>query len=200
MAKEKKSIFKKWWLWVIAVLIISLVISILYGVGKGVVLDEDKITYDELQDLIADKEKELKEITNELESNKDYYNEVQETAAEHEELLEAVVDYKVEITSLETEMEEKQSELDKLTGEIAKVIDEPIKVNSGTFYFGDDIEEGRYKVTNQDGQRGNIYFRGDEGFAETFGKGDYSVEEYTFNAYEGEEIQFDIPALLYPLE
>lgn len=188
-------------LWLIAsfsVLVVALIFSILYGVGKGVALAEDKVTYDELQELIADKEEELEDITDDLESNKDYYDELQETADDHEELLESVVNYKVEITSLETEIEEKKDELNKISGEIAKVIDEPINVNPGTFYFGDDIDEGRYKVTYQEGERGNIYFRGGERFAETFGNG--ATDEYTFNAYDGEEIQFDIPALLYPIE
>lgn len=194
------NILKKWWLWVIVVLATSLIISILYGVGKGIVLDEDKVTYDELQKMIEEKENELDDITKDFKDNKEHYDELQEISDEYDELLESVVNYKLEITSLESEIEEGQKELDKIHGEIAKVTDEPIKVNPGTFYFGDDIEEGRYKVTHQENQRGNIYFRGNESFAETFGKGEYSVEEYTFNAYDGEEIQFDIPALLYPVD
>ena len=56
---------------IIAVLVVALIISILYGVGKGAELEEDKVTYDELQSLIADKEIELRDITKELDDNKE---------------------------------------------------------------------------------------------------------------------------------
>ena len=182
------------------IMFVLVAILLLAGCGKKVDIDGEKISYEELQRSIEEKQKELDDISKDLNENKEYYDELQQIENEREELMQAALEYKGEIVSLETEIEEKQDELNKINGEIAKVIDEPIKVNPGTFYFGDDIEEGRYKVTNQDGQRGNIYFRGGEGFAETFGKGEYSIEEYTFNAYDGEEIQFDIPALLYPVE
>lgn len=185
---------------IIAVLVVALIISILYGVGKGAELEEDKVTYDELQSLIADKEIELRDITKELDDNKEYYDELQEIAAEHEELLETVVDYKAEITSLETDIEEKEKELEKINGEIAKVKDEPIKINPGVYYFGEDLDVGRYKLTNQEGYRGNAYFYGDDSFAETFGEGDLSIEEYTFYGDEGDKLKADIPIELYPVE
>lgn len=182
------------------ILVVALAFSVFYGIGKTTEIDGAKVTYKELSEKIKEKENELDDITRDLNKNKKHYDKLQEIDEEYEELLSAVTDYQVEVTTLESDIESKEKELKKLDGEIAKVIDEPMKVNPGTFYFGDDIEEGRYKVTNQEGQRGNIYFRGGESFAETFGKGEYAVEEYTFNAYEGEEIQFDIPALLYPVE
>lgn len=185
---------------IIAVLAMGLIISMLYASGKGIALEEDKITYDELQTEIANKEVELYNIKSDLEDNKEFYDALRELAEEHDELIDSIAEYKSDVESLETEIKEKENQLKKIEGKLVKVVDEPIKVNPGTFYFGDDIESGRYKVTHQEGQRGNIYFRGDESFAETFGKGDLSVEEYTFNAYDGEEIQFDIPALLYPVE
>lgn len=182
------------------VLAVALIIAILYAVGMSVTLEEDKVSYDELQERIESKKIELSDITKELEDNEEHYNKLIQMASDEKELEETISEYKSEVEVLEDEIGKKEQQLKKVDGELTKVLDEPIKVNPGTFYFGEDIEEGRYKVTAQSGQRGNIYFRGDERFAETFGKGSYSIDEYTFNAYHGEEIQFDIPALLYPVE
>lgn len=182
-------------------------------------IDGKKVTYDELdamieereqtasnlEDEIKEKEEKLKdyesqlsEILTEFRENKTKYERLEEIADKEDEVNESLKEKESELRSLEKSIEEKQGELDSLTGDLVKIKGEPIKVNPGTFYFGSDIEVGRYKVTYQEGQRGNIYFRGSERFAETFGSG--ATQEYTFNGYDGEEIQFDIPALLYPVE
>src|SRR5690606_29534992 len=163
-------------------------------------------TYDELQRMIEEKENELNDITNELNENKKFYDELQAIAKERNDLLETINDYKDEIMSLENEIEKKQKELDKLSGEIVKVKDDPIKINAGYNYFGiDNIEPGRYRMTAQEGQRGNVFVRDHERgmsyVAETFGDGtNGSVKEFTFYADEGDEIEATIPVYLYPVE
>lgn len=185
---------------IITVLSIALVISILYGIGLSASLDEEILTYNELVEEIEKKEKELKDITKDLNDNKEYYEELLNISEEYDELVDAVTDYKSEIIGLEDDIKEKEEKLRNLDGEIAKVKDEPIKVNPGVYHFGSDIETGRYKITAQDGYNGNIFFRGDNDFAETFGKGRYSIEEYTFYAEDGDQIELTIPVLLYPVE
>jgi len=169
-------------------------------------IDGMKVTYDELQRMIEEKENELNDITNELNENKNFYDELQAIAKERNDLLETINEYKDEIMSLENEIEKKQKELDKLSGEIVKVKDDPIKINPGYYYFGiDNIEPGRYRMTAQEGQRGNVFVRDHERgmsyVAETFGDGtNGSVKEFTFYADEGDEIEATIPVYLYPVE
>jgi|GEM_PF-5166236 len=166
--------------------------------SKSVDIEGEKVTYDELKEKIKEKEEELDEITIDLNKNKNHYEELQEIEEEHQELLDGSLYYREEITELDEEIEEKEIELNKINGDLVKVKDDPIKINPGTYYFGEDLEEGRYKVTYQDGEHGNIYFHGDEDFAQTFGNDE--TKEYTFNANEGEDIKTDIQALLYPIE
>jgi|SRR5690625_277634 len=168
--------------------------------GESIDIEGDKVTYEELQDKIKDAEKEFSDISQELIDKKDHYKELKKLDSKQDKLIDSVVDYEKEITSVEKELEEKQKELDEIEGKITKVKDEPIKINPGVYYFGEDIKEGRYKLTNQDGYNGNVFFRGDDNFGETFGQGEYSIEEYTFYADEGDEIEATIPILLYPVE
>lgn len=182
-----------------SVLIGAVIISILYGAGKGIELDEGKVTYDELQEVIKDKENELNDITNELKENEDYYNELQRIEDKKEEIKKDVVEYEKDEISLETEIENKEEKLNKIDKKIIKIKDEPTKINPGVYYFGDDIEPGRYKLTYQEGYDGNVFFRGDNNFGETFGKGKYSIEEYTFYADEDDELEATIPINLYPV-
>lgn len=190
----------KWVVIIISVLSIALVISILYGLGLSASLDEEILTYNELVEEIEKKENELNDITKDLNDNKEYYEELLNISEEYDELVDAVTDYKSELIGLKDDIKEKKKELKSLNREITKVKKEPIKVNPGVYHFGNDIEPGRYKVTAQHGYNGNIYFRGDNNFAETFGGGRYSIEEYTFYAEDGDQIEFTIPALLYPVE
>lgn len=181
-------------------LIILMAVFLLSACGKSVDIDGEKVNYEELQVKIEDKEKELNEVSQELDEGKEHYEELKKLDTQQDVLTESIVDYELELISVEKELEEKQEELDKVDEELIKVNDEPIKVNPGTFYFGDDIEEGRYKITYQDGYNGNVFFRGDNDFGETFGKGNHSIEEYTFYADDGDELEATIPILLYPVE
>ncbi|AUJ26561.1 hypothetical protein [Virgibacillus dokdonensis] len=186
-----------------AVLVVALIISILYGVGKGVVLGEDKVTYDELQKKIEDKERELESISTELKENEDYYNELQQIEEEREELMQTVVDYKVEITSLENEIEDKENKLNKIEGKIVKTVDKPIKLEAGYFYFGEDIDPGRYKIEVPKGTNGNVHVKSEDGdlivSKNIGGNSQYSVDSYTFHASSGDEIEASVPLLLYPV-
>lgn len=191
---------KKWSIAIITLLVVSLVISLLYASGLSASLDEEILTYNELVEEIEKKEDELNDITKDLNDNKEYYDELLSISEEHEELVDTVVDYKLEVRELKDDIKEKKKELKGLEKEITKVEKEPIKINPGVYYFGDDIDPGRYKITNQDGYNGNVFFRGDNYFGETFGDGKYSIDEYTFYADEGDELEASIPILLYTVE
>lgn len=189
----------------ITVLLVA--IFFLAGCNEEVDIEGEKVNYEELQAMVDEKEKdiknkdkELQKVTDLLESNKKEYDELEELSQNKESLLDDIVEYEKEEIDLDETIKEKEEELDGINQEIVKTEGDPISVNPGTYYFGDDIEPGRYKLTYQDGYDGNVFFRGDNNFGETFGKGKYSIEEYTFYADEGDEIELTIPVLLHPTE
>src|SRR5690625_8040490 len=88
-----------------------------------------------------------------------------------------------ELEELEETLKETQEKFDTLQGDLVKLEDEPLKVNAGYFYFGSDIEPGRYIDKPQSGNSGN-YFERDTN-RDNIIVGDHSehhLEEYTFEA------------------
>jgi len=201
------------------VFIILGVFLFLAGCSDSVDIDGEKVDYDELQDKIAEKEKELdniKDSISDAESNltetesdlskkKEEFDELISLKGKEEELQSKIDESSQQVDDINEKVQERmdkleslEDEIETMEGKVVKAKDDPIKLQPGTYYFGTDIEPGRYKVTYQNGQHGNIYFHGAESFAQTFGND--STQEYTFTAHVGEDIQFDIAGLLYPVE
>lgn len=185
----------------ISVLLLTL---ILIGCSNQSVDIEGKAyDYKELTAKISEAQTELNMIQAELISGKAKYEEM-ETLSENKERLEENISVGLdELGNIIVEIETANKELDLLTGEIAKVKDEPIKLGAGFYYVGSDVPPGRYKLMAQEGNRGNVFVRGDgrSFVAETFGDGSNgSVVDFVFHAFDENEIEATIPVLLYPVE
>jgi len=157
-----------------------------------------------LEEEIENKNKDLQEVENSLSENQSKFEGLEELAENRDQVNQEVNDAESELESLKSEISDKKDEIETIQGEIVKAKDEPIKLNAGYYYFGiDDIEPGRYKITAQEGNRGNVFIRDERGsyVAETFGDGERnSLTEFTFQSNEGDEIEATIPINLYPVE
>lgn len=152
---------------------------------------------------ISEAEVELETVNQELQDNKERFEGLEELADNRDQLEEEVNESEATLEELENELESIQEEIDKAEGKLVEVQDEPISVNAGYFYFGDDIEPGRYKITAQEGQRGNVFIRrNDRSYVnEIFGDGsNRTTKEFTFKAEEADELEATIPVLLYPIK
>ncbi|MUK88517.1 hypothetical protein GMD78_08940 [Ornithinibacillus sp. L9] len=148
---------------------------------------------------------ELNDTIKATNERKDEFQELKELAANKDDLKSEVIKHQRELKSLQTDIKSAEEELAKLEGELIKASDKPIKVSAGYFYFGSDIEPGRYKITAQEGHRGNVFIR-EEGkrgsyVGETFGDGSRgSTVDFVFESKAGDEIEATIPVYLYPVE
>lgn len=180
------------------------------GCSNTVEVDGAKVTYDDLQAKIESRQSELDEIEGKLNTikkefaeNDSKYKALEELAREQEEIKREVEAKKATLEETQEIIDSVKEELAKLQGEVLNYKDEPIKVNPGFYYFGSDIESGRYKITAQEGQRGNVFIRSDgrSYVGETFGDGtDSSIKEFTFQSNDGDEIEATIPIYLYPVD
>lgn len=196
-------------------LLLLVAFLLLVGCSEETVdIEGESLNYEELQEKIEKSNKELEDveskistsneelvdIKSELKSNEDEFSELKYLANNKDEITEEVREFEKKKEELESVIEELEDRLEYLEGEIVRVESEPIKVNPGVYHFGSDIEVGRYKITAQEGQRGNVFFDGNTYFGETFGGGEYAIEEYTFYAENGDQIEASIPIYLYPAE
>lgn len=168
-------------------------------------IEEREFELNELKDSISEHKQELKEVKGDISSNKKRYDELEKLAKNEEKIKQSTQEMESKINSLETSIKEKQNKLSALEGELVKAEKQPIKINPGYYYFGvDAIAPGRYKVTAQEGQYGNVFIRRDgrSYVAETFGDGKRgsSIREFTFMSSAGDEIEATIPIYLYPVE
>ncbi|MDD9312614.1 hypothetical protein PUS82_15170 [Cytobacillus firmus] len=171
--REKVSWFKNKKIW-IGIAGVAVILSIFYTIGYSgakAVIDDEKVTYDELVSKIGDKEKELKEAEATLkEREQEIKNEISELEkqfedrkSEFDEALAAVENKKqleTEIKSLESTKSGQETSISNLTAdikakreELAKIEDAivekneaPVQLPAGQFVVGKDIKPGRYKV------------------------------------------------------
>lgn len=205
-------------------LLLLLPLLLLVACQSSVDIEGEKVTYDELQEKLEElrddiqekgsrqedlKERitkrttELGELTEKHRKDEKKYDELEELATNQKDNEKELAKNKKKLDEVKDSIEKKEKQLESLKGDIAKAKDEPIKVSPGFYYFGTDIDEGRYKLTAQEGQRGNVFVRGENSrgyVGETFGKGEHAIEEFTFEASEGDELEATIPIYLYPVE
>lgn len=192
------------------VFLLIVVLLALGGCSNTVEVDGAKVTYDELQTKIESRQSELDEIEGKLTAiktefaeNDSKYKALEALAKEQDEIKQEVETKKAVLEETQEIIDSVKEELATLQGEILKYKDEPIKINPGFYYFGSDIESGRYKITAQEGQRGNVFIRKDgrSYVGETFGDGTRSsVKEFTFRSIDGDEIEAKIPIYLFPVD
>ncbi|MEK3821338.1 hypothetical protein MKY20_19895 [Cytobacillus sp. FSL W8-0315] len=226
--REKVSWFKSMKIW-IGIAGVAVVLSIFYTIGYSgakALIDDEKVTYDELVSKIGDKEKELKEAEATLkEREQEIKNEISELEKQYEdrksefdEALAAVENKKqleTEIKSLESTKTGQEKTVSNLTAviktkreELAKieeVIKEkdaaPVNLSAGHFIVGNDVPLGRYKaVPVGRGSNFVVYDSAGSLIVNTILGSDNGVPEYVFSAEFEYEIQTEAPVKLIPVE
>jgi septal ring factor EnvC (AmiA/AmiB activator) len=204
------------------ILFLACVFMFLVGCGNEEAqaeVDGEVVNLEELKTLLSEEEANLRDLEEKVKSTENKLLELdsdfEERETEFEELIKLAENkdsYESEVENAESslkklneEIEEAESELEKLNGQIVSFEDEPIKVGAGYFYFGEDIEPGRYELKAQSGHRGNIFIRreGSSYVSETFGKprsGGGEELTFVFTALAGDEVEATIPFELYPAE
>ncbi|KON90388.1 hypothetical protein AF332_20435 [Sporosarcina globispora] len=228
MEREKVSWLKtkKFWIGVAGV---AIVLSIFYTIGYSgakAVIDDEKVTYDELVSKISDKENELKDAEANLKKKEEEINskisdldkQYSEKKAEFDEALTAVENKKqleADIKSLESTKSGQETTVSNLTADIKakrdelakieKVIKEkneaPVNLSAGHFIVGDDVPLGRYKAVPA-GRGSNFVVYDSTGslIVNTILGSDNGVPEYVFSAEFEYEIQTEAPVKLIPVE
>ncbi|OEH55935.1 hypothetical protein AQ616_19045 [Oceanobacillus sp. E9] len=204
----------------ISLVIISILVLLLAGCTKEAQAEVDgeaknledlqtmvagaKEELEELDGKIGDKKSDLSEIETEFQNRESEFSKLSKLAENKETAESELSEAESTLEKLNADIETAESELSKLEGDILKAIDEPIKLNPGFYYFGIDLDEGRYKLEAQEGNTGNVFVRGESGsiINEIFGTSNdgHSISEFTFYGSEGLEIEATIPVLLYPVE
>lgn len=166
-------------------------------------IDESTEQLSGLGEEITAAESELREIEMEFKNKESEFSKLSKLAENQESVKEEVKEAESTLDTLNSQIKDAESELEKLEGKIVSVTNEPIKINAGYFYFGSDVEPGRYELRPQEGQYGNVFIRrgGSSYVAETFGSADRGgLTDFVFEAQDGDEIEATIPILLYPVD
>ncbi len=169
---------------------------------KGMIKDANEELSGLGEDITA-AEGELREINLEFQNREAEFNKLSKLAENQEFVKKEVSDAESTLESLNSQIEDAESKLQELEGKIVDVSDEPIKINAGYYYFGSDVEPGRYELRPQEGQYGNVFIRrNDRSYvAETFGPTERGgLTDFVFESQDGDEIEATIPILLYPVE
>lgn len=103
------------------------------------------------------------------------------------------------ISELDSEIAEKQKQLDTLQNLIKKTGEDPIKLTAGYFYGGTDIPTGRYQVSNGSSNF-VVHSSGGRLKVNIILGGRYGVDSYVFDVSSGDEIKSESPCTLTPIE
>lgn len=173
----------------------------LEGVRK--MIDDSKEELSGLGEEISAAESDLRDIEMEFKNRESEFSKLSKLAENQESVKEEVKEAEASLDNLNSQIKDAESELEKLEGKIVSVTNEPIKINAGYFYFGSDVESGRYELRPQEGQYGNVFIRrnGSSYVSDTFGPADRgALTDFVFEAQDGDEIEATIPILLYPVD
>ncbi|MDM5317906.1 hypothetical protein QUF49_17985 [Fictibacillus sp. b24] len=136
--------------------------------NKQVELDDLQMKYEEVSELVSQKENIQKEV---------------------DTLVSQVEEKNGELNKISGEIANKKSELDKLNKGILAKKKEPRTLVAGVFLAGKDIPPGRYKVEPVNGF-GNYFVNGGSKVNIILGRGDdLFLPEYVFELDEGDEIE-----------
>jgi len=173
----------------------------------GIISERDKISenYSNLQNEHNDLQQNYKTLTTDRDKISNEYNDFKEQMSVYADLSEEEARNRLEeeqkreaITGLDSEISEKQTQLDNLKNLIVKTGEEPIRLPSGYFYGGTDVPAGRYQVSN--GTSNFFVRRGDMPFVNIILGGRHGVDNYVFQLTTGDEIQSNAPVTLTPIE
>ena len=214
----------------IGLLIGSIVMVVaFYTIGSSTAkgkIDDQSVNYNEIVELISEKESELEEketdieeLETEIEAKKAEFKEVEANLSDKnkeyeaaltiikekesnqdkiEELENEIGSKQDEIKDLNGQIDDKESELASITGEVKKAEGEPKTLSAGFFTVGVDLPEGRYLVTPND--NGNFFVNEGMSVNIMIGNGDFYESEYVFTANEGDSIELTTSATFTPVE
>ncbi|MGG0188255.1 hypothetical protein [Bacillus rhizoplanae] len=208
-------------LWASVAVVVGLVGSYSIGAnGAKVAIDKEKVTYDEAQKKVEEKENELiytkskvKEgIEAEQKKLDDKKEEVTETLAlvDNKNQLKTEVDNlgkdveakKGEIGKLDSDIQSKQGELQQLTDGVKAKKEEPKTLGAGEWVVGTDVPAGRYKATAT-GRGSNfvVYNSSGRPIVNTIlGSSSVGVGDYVFSCSNGDKIKTQEAVKLIPVE
>ncbi|WBX80106.1 hypothetical protein PD280_21305 [Virgibacillus salarius] len=161
-----------------------------------------------LAEIKEEKEKnqdELDKVNNEINKAKEELSdleELKELAENRKQVEKDLQESKSELEVLKKDIERAENGLKEKRDKIIEAKKEPIKLDAGFYYIGEDIPESRYILKPQEGYNGNVFVRNENGskVAESFGSRGGYLKKFTFDGLDGEEIEATIPILLYPAE
>ena len=132
---------------------------------------------------------ELNRINTELNEKKSLYDDFIKYSGTKEYKENELEILKETVSSLDKEIQDKQTELDRLTTEVITIKNERI-FSAGTYIVGTDIDAGTYDVQLVSGH-GNFFASGSRSVNEMFGTdSDYYIQEYkNMCVSNGDEIE-----------
>lgn len=197
--------------WIVVAVVAIIVIGLSYLIGDvsattkldGQALDwqevDKKLSSTKLD--LSDAEKELAEKKSSLEDMSDEYDEAKEVVdqrdkakSELKNLKSEYDDQADELDSIKSDIDKKKSELAKLESGVVAKKKQPKTLSAGHFTVGEDIEEGRYKITSA-GASGNFFVNDGEKANIILGSGGdgLSEKEYVVELSDGDSIEATMP-------
>ncbi|MFC4387508.1 hypothetical protein ACFOZ1_06735 [Gracilibacillus marinus] len=184
------------------IVLVSLLFLVACGDEETIDIEGETLKYEEFKTELASVESELKTKKQELFDTKADLGRViaqmEEEEAEFAELEELASNRE----QLESDVKEAQETLASLKKEIITLKDEPIKVGAGYFYFGEDLEPGRYLIKSQHPRGGNVFVRrdGSSYVNVILSDSDGYPSDYVFESINGDELEVAMPVELYQVE
>lgn len=167
-------------------------------------LSEAEQNLKDVENQITSREADLKNLETKYKTEVEGFEEVAALIEDKKSIESEISSAETELSILNKDIETAEGKLEKLNGDIVKASDQPVKLSAGYFYFGEDVEAGRYKLTAQEGHRGNVFIRrdGSSYVSETFSHkpSEYAITEFVFTGLPGDQIEATIPIYLYPVE
>jgi hypothetical protein len=203
-------------LWKIVGVLVTMLVSYYIGAsGAEVVMNEDKVTYDQLLKKIDEAKTELQETKSEIKKEDDRLEErkkeVEEALAlaDKKNSLVAEVDKvqkelnakKGELDSIDSQIKDKQAELDKLVNTVQTKQEEPKVLSAGEYVVGTDVPAGRYKAVPVGDGSNFIVYGASSGMADVNTiLGRFGESEYIFFTEDGDVIETHAKVKLIPVE
>lgn len=195
---------------------IIVLVFIAYSVGNSgaeVTLEDEKVTYTELSNKIAESEEKLDKVKKDLESKEKELDAKQEKFKKVESLISQKDEIEKELSDLKTDVKEKEEEvktfnakkkdkekeLESLEGDILEAQGKPISITAGEWIVGEDIPVDRYEASGSS----NFVVRDSLGGLKVntiLGSGGAGRGNYVFFAEEGDNITASAAATLTPVE
>ena len=205
--KKKSHIVKSKKLWKTIGIILVLIIT--YSIGSSsakTTLNDEKVTYDDIQSKVLEAEKELEEVTSKLDDKQNEYDKVKKLIDQKEDVEKELTDlkskkeeHKSEVKSLKTTIKDKKSELKSLEGDILEAKGKPINLIAGEWIVGEDVPTGRYEASGSS----NFVVRDEYGGLKVntiLGGGTVGRGNYVFFAEDGDVIKAAAQVTLTPVE